>query len=26
MVRKVYGTNSPWYESSTRGTNSPWHE
>jgi len=26
MVRKVYGTNGPWYEWSTRGTNSPWYE
>ena len=26
MVRKVYGTNGPWYEWSTRGTKSPWYE
>jgi len=26
MVRKVNGTNGPWYEWSTRGTNSQWYE
>jgi len=26
IVRTVHGTNSQWYEWSTRGTNSPWYE
>jgi len=26
LVRKVCGTNGPWYEWSIRGTNSPWYE